>query len=118
MVWMLSSCFSVGVSIVLTYVIWLQSIVFAIVSLPLSDSLYGVQLLTMPLILSCNLVKFWLRCLRRLSMSKPRMVKDDDQVIPRTGHIMSVGLSFIPMGMTWVLSRSPSKIFDVFGGKP
>ena len=38
-------------------------------------------------------------------MSKPRMVKDEDQVIPRSGQIMSVGSSFIPMGMTWVFSR-------------
>ena len=38
-------------------------------------------------------------------MSKPSMVKDDDQVIPRSGQMMSVGSSLIPMGMTWVFSK-------------
>ena len=69
------------------------------VSLPLSESLYGVQLLTIPLILSCILVKFLLRCLNWLSMSNPSMVKLSDQVIPRSGQMMSVGSLSLPISV-------------------
>ena len=40
----------VGVSTVLTYVSWLHIMVLAKLILPLSESLYGVQLLAIPLI--------------------------------------------------------------------
>ena len=79
--------------------------VFAIVSLPLSDSLYGVQLLTMLLILSCMFVKFLCSCFSLLSISNPRMVKLSVQVIPNSGQMMSVGSFSAPMGITCVLSK-------------
>ena len=42
-------------------------------------------------------------------MSNPRMVKEEAQVMPRSGQIMSFGSSKAPTGMTWVFSRLHSR---------
>ena len=38
-------------------------------------------------------------------MSKPRMVKEEDQVMPKSGQIVSFGSSRAQTGMTCVFSR-------------
>ena len=73
--------------------------VFAIVNLPLSDSLYGVQLRMIDFILSWIRVKLLLSFSNLLSISKPRMVKVSVHDIPSSGHKISLGLFLTPMGM-------------------
>ena len=38
-------------------------------------------------------------------MSNPRMVKEEDQVMPRSGQIFSLGSSRAPTRITWGFSR-------------
>ena len=97
--------FAGGVRIEATYVSCDVRRVFAIVSLPLSDSRYGVQLRMMDFIFSWMVAKFLSSCSSLLSISNPRMVKLSLHAIPSSGHKMSFGLFLAPTGIMWVLSR-------------
>ena len=92
-----SSILSVGVSMEATYVSCEVKRVLAIVILP--------QLRMIDFILSWISVKLWLSFSNLLSISKPRMVNVSVHDIPNSGHNISFGSSFSPMGMIWVLSR-------------